>query len=242
MRLSKRKSDELREIKIEIDEKSHAEGAVWVSFGETKVYCTASIENTVPKFLKGSKTGWITAEYGMLPRSTHTRIEREAKQGLKSRTHEIQRLVARSLRTCVDLSTLGEKQIIIDCDVVKADGGTRTASITGGFVALSLACRKMLAEHKIFENPIQHAVVAISVGIVENEIVLDLDYQEDSSAQVDANFVFNELGQLVEIQGTAEKRAFTKEEYLSMLELAQKGAEELIRLQRKVLMPYMGNK
>lgn len=240
MRPSKRKPEQMREVKIEIDYDSHAEGAVWVSFGNTKVYCTATVDNRVPRFLKGTGQGWVTAEYGMLPRSTHDRMDREAKQGQKSRTHEIQRLIGRALRSAVDLKGFGERQIIVDCDVIKADGGTRTASITGGFVALSLAFRHMIEKRKLSSSPVKNAVVAVSAGVYENEPVLDLDYDEDSSAEVDTNFVFNDQGHLIEVQGTGEERAFTKDEFNKMLELAEKGAGELIRLQRQILMPNMG--
>ncbi len=236
MRPSKRLANEMRKVKIEIDENSNAEGAVMISFGETKVYCTATLENKVPRFLKGSRTGWVTAEYGMLPRSTGKRMDREAKQGIKPRSHEIQRLIARSLRTAVNLKALGERQIILDCDVIKADGGTRTAAITGAFVALSLAVRNLMTERKLSINPVKNAVVAISCGIYNGEPVLDLDYAEDSNATVDANFVFNDQGKIVEIQGTGEERAFSKEELDKMFVLAERGAGELLRLQRKALM------
>ena len=229
-RLVSREPDQMREISIQRDFIKHAEGSVLISFGDTRVVCTASIENGVPSFMRGSGAGWITSEYGMLPRSTGERMAREASKGKQSgRTQEIQRLIGRSLRAAVDLKTLGEMTIKIDCDVIQADGGTRTASITGVCIALFDALKN-------FGSPAKTQLIsAISVGIVNGEPVLDLEYLEDSNADTDMNVVVAEDGRFIEIQGTAENEPFSDRELMAMLVLAQKGAKELINLQRKVL-------
>jgi len=236
MRPSNRTTDQLRSINLETNFTIHAEGSVLISCGDTRVLCTASIENRVPRFLKGKNQGWVTAEYGMLPRSTHTRMGREAARGKQSgRTQEIQRLIGRSLRAAIDLDALGENTITIDCDVLQADGGTRTASITGGFVALSLAVNKLLADKVIKKNPIHGQVAAISVGIYKGEPVLDLDYPEDSEAETDMNVVMNDAGAFIEVQGTAEGHAFHRDELNAMLDLAEKGIQELMQHQRDAI-------
>lgn len=214
----------------------YAEGSVLVEFGETKVLCTASIEENVPRFLKGQGKGWVTAEYGMLPRSTHSRMARESAKGKQGgRTMEIQRLIARSLRAMVDLSLLGERMITIDCDVIQADGGTRTASISGGAVALVDAINHLMAQGKLKQNPLKQRVCAISVGIVNGQAVCDLEYEEDSQAQTDMNVVMCEDGRMIEIQGTAEGEAFSHEELLALLTLAKNGCEQIFALQHQVL-------
>lgn len=231
MRPDGRKNDELRPIKIEKNFIKNADGSVLIEFGNTRVICTASIENKVPPFLKDQKKGWITAEYGMLPRSTPVRMLREATAGrVGGRTHEIQRLIGRSLRAVVDLEKLGERTIWIDCDVIEADGGTRTASITGGYIALREAIKKAMNVGMITENPIKDSIAAISVGIVTGEPRLDLCYQEDSQAEVDMNIVMTGSGKFVEIQGTAEIMPFSKENLLQLLSLAEKGIREIIRI------------
>ena len=236
MRPSGRNPDQLREIKFTCGFTKHAEGSVLVEFGDTRVLCTASVDNFVPRFLKGKGEGWITAEYGMLPRSTHDRMGREASRGKQGgRTMEIQRLIGRSLRAAVDLGALGENQITIDCDVLQADGGTRTASITGGFVALSLAIQKMLERKQIKKNPIHGQVASVSVGIYNGVPVLDLDYAEDSNAETDMNVVMNDASAFIEVQGTAEGHAFRKEELDAMLELATRGIKQLLNKQREAL-------
>ncbi|GAB4255953.1 MAG: ribonuclease PH [Methylomicrobium sp.] len=236
MRPSGRNPDQLREIKFTCGYTKHAEGSVLVEFGDTRVLCTASVENTVPRFLKGKGEGWITAEYGMLPRSTHDRMGREASRGKQGgRTQEIQRLIGRSLRAAVDLKALGENTITIDCDVLQADGGTRTASITGGFVALSLAVQKMLAKKQLKQNPLHGQVASVSVGIYQGVPVLDLDYAEDSHAETDMNVVMNDAAAFIEVQGTAEGHAFRKEELDAMLDLATKGIRELLDKQAEAL-------
>ncbi len=236
MRPSGRAADQLREITFTKDFTKHAEGSVLVEFGETKVICTASIDNSVPRFLKGKGQGWVTAEYGMLPRSTHSRMGREASRGKQGgRTQEIQRLIGRSLRAAVDLNALGENTITLDCDVIQADGGTRTASITGGFVALSIAVQHLLDNRKIKKNPLHGQIASVSVGIYEGIPVLDLDYLEDSQAETDMNVVMNEAGAFIEIQGTAEGHAFRRDELNSMLELAEQGIGNLLEKQREVL-------
>ncbi|MDD5712504.1 MAG: ribonuclease PH [Smithellaceae bacterium] len=235
-RVDGRKGDELRDVKITRKFLSHPHGSVLIEMGNTKVICTASLEDGVPAFLKNSGTGWLTSEYSMLPASTHTRSPRESTKGkLGGRTHEIQRLIGRSLRTVTDLTRFGERTIYIDCDVIQADGGTRTASITGGFVALVDLFRKMKAEGIINEIPIRDHVSAVSVGIVEGELMLDLSYQEDSRAEVDMNFVMTGQGLFVEVQGTAEKVPFGKEQLAQMTELAAKGIETLIGKQKRCL-------
>ena len=236
MRPSGRSPDQLREIKFTCDYTRHAEGSVLVEFGDTRVLCTASAENRVPRFLKGKGEGWITAEYGMLPRSTHERMGREASRGKQGgRTLEIQRLIGRSLRAAVDLEALGENTITLDCDVLQADGGTRTASITGGFVALSIAVEKMLKDGVIKKNPIHGQIASVSVGIYQGIPVLDLDYPEDSSAETDMNVVMNEAGAFIEIQGTAEGHAFRQDELNAMLALAGSGIELLLKKQQEAL-------
>lgn len=234
-RPSNRAADELRCVHITQDFTIHAEGSVLIACGNTKVLCNASVENKVPRFLKGQGQGWVTAEYGMLPRSTHSRMGREAARGKQSgRTQEIQRLIGRSLRAAVDLKKLGENTITIDCDVLQADGGTRTASITGAFIALQTAVKKLLDEKKITENPIKFNIAAVSVGVYENHAVLDLDYPEDSNAETDMNVVMDEHGRFIEVQGTAEGEPFSAEHLNDLLALAKKGINELIEAQRSV--------
>jgi ribonuclease PH len=236
MRPSGRSPDQLREIRFTCNFTKHAEGSVLVEFGDTRVLCTASVETRVPFFLKGKGEGWITAEYGMLPRSTHERMQREAGRGKQGgRTLEIQRLIGRSLRAAVDMKALGEHTITIDCDVLQADGGTRTASITGGFVALSIAIQHLLDKRKIKKNPLHGQVASVSVGIFNGVPVLDLDYAEDSNAETDMNVVMNDAGAFIEVQGTAEGHAFRRDELNSMLELAEQGIEVLLENQRAAL-------
>ncbi|GLI53223.1 ribonuclease PH [Thermodesulfovibrio yellowstonii] len=231
MRPDGRKNDELRTIRIEKNFIKNADGSVLIELGNTRVICTASIENKVPPFLKDQKKGWITAEYGMLPRSTPVRMLRESTSGrVGGRTHEIQRLIGRTLRAVVDLEKLGERTIWIDCDVIEADGGTRTASITGGYIALVEAVKKTMNAGMITENPIKDSIAAISVGIVLGEPRLDLCYAEDSQAEVDMNIVMTGSGKFIEIQGTAEIYPFSKENLLQLLSLAEKGIREIIRV------------
>jgi ribonuclease PH len=231
-RPSGRAADEMRTVRFTRQFTRHAEGSVLVEFGDTRVLCTASVEPRVPPFLKGSGKGWITAEYGMLPRSTHSRMRREASQGKQGgRTMEIQRLIGRALRAVVDLEALGEVSITIDCDVLQADGGTRTASITGGYVALADAVDHLLATRKLTRNPLHGAVASVSVGIFDGVPVLDLDYAEDSNAETDMNVVMNDGGQFIEIQGTAEGHAFRRDEMDAMLDLASAGIRDLITRQ-----------
>jgi ribonuclease PH len=239
MRPSGRDVAQLREIKLTCGYTKHAEGSVLIEFGDTKVLCNASVEKSVPRFLKGKGEGWVTAEYGMLPRSTHSRMGREASQGKQSgRTLEIQRLIGRSLRAVMDLKALGEQTITIDCDVLQADGGTRTAAITGGYVALTLAVQTLLARKQIKFNPIHGQIAAVSVGICNGVPVLDLDYLEDSSAETDMNVVMNDAGAFIEIQGTAEGHAFRREELDLMLELASSGIDVLLAKQLEALQNY----
>jgi ribonuclease PH len=234
MRPSGRAPDQMRELKFEPGFTKHAEGACLISFGETRVLVTASIEEKVPPFLRGKGQGWVTAEYGMLPRATHTRGNREAAKGKQSgRTQEIQRLIGRSLRAVVDLKKLGERQILIDCDVIQADGGTRTASISGAWVALRIAVDKLLASKALAEDPIRTQVAAVSCGIYEGSPVLDLDYIEDSSAHSDGNFVLTGDGAIVEAQLTAEGECFDEESLLRLLRLARMGCTEIFREQLK---------
>ncbi|AZN35196.1 ribonuclease PH [Iodobacter ciconiae] len=236
MRPSSRRSDELRSVRITRQYTRHAEGSVLIEFGDTKVLCTASVEENVPSFLKGKGQGWVTAEYGMLPRSTNSRMRREAAQGKQSgRTQEIQRLIGRSLRSVVDMAALGERQIIIDCDVLQADGGTRTASITGAFVALSDAINGLIAAGKLTTSPIREHVAAISVGVYKGVAVLDLDYPEDSDCETDMNVVMTASGKFVEVQGTAEGDAFSREEMNTLLNLAEQGIRDLITMQKTAL-------
>ncbi|HBD19139.1 MAG TPA: ribonuclease PH [Arenimonas sp.] len=235
-RPSGRAHDELREVRIERNYTKHAEGSVLVSFGDTRVLCTASIDNKAPGFLRGKGEGWVTAEYGMLPRATNTRNDREASRGKQGgRTLEIQRLVGRSLRACVDRKALGERTITLDCDVLQADGGTRCAAITGAYVALCDAVAWLKARGEITRDPILGAVAAVSVGIWQGTPVLDLDYREDSGCDTDMNVVMNDGGGFIELQGTAEGHAFRREELDALLELAGKGVNELIALQRAAL-------
>ena len=235
MRVDGRNANDLRPVTITPDFNRYAEGSVLIAFGETRVICTASVEEKVPSFLEGQGKGWVTAEYGMLPRSTHTRSGRNT----GGRGQEIQRLIGRALRASVDMRTLGPRQITIDCDVIQADGGTRTASITGGWVALALAIRRLLAAGKLpakaSRDPMRHAVAAISAGIVEGEARLDLPYVEDSAAEVDFNFVMTDTGRFVEIQGAAEKDSFSAEDYASLVALASGGMKTLFALQREAL-------
>ena len=230
MRPSGRAPDQMREITIEPHFTKHAEGSVLVSFGETRVLVTASIEERVPPFLRGKGEGWVTAEYGMLPRATNTRMRREAKDGQSGRTQEIQRLIGRSLRAGVDRSALGERQIVVDCDVIQADGGTRCASITGGWVALRLAVNKLLKAGAISSDPLGTPVSAVSCGIYAGQPVLDLDYPEDSEAGVDANFVMTG-NRMIEVQMSAEGATFTRDQMAALLDLADKGAAELVAAQ-----------
>lgn len=231
-----RAADQMRSVSFTRRFAKHAEGSVLVEFGDTQVLCTASVEETVPSFLRGKGQGWITAEYGMLPRSTHTRSAREAARGKQGgRTLEIQRLIGRSLRAVTDLKALGERTITIDCDVLQADGGTRTASICGGYVALAQACRLLAKRRLAPANPLHGQVAAISVGIVGGVPVLDLDYREDSQAEVDMNVVMNDGGAFIELQGTAEGHAFRRHELDAMLALAAGGIERLFPLQTQAL-------
>ena len=235
-RPSGRAADELRTITIERHYTAHAEGSVLISCGDTKVLCTASVEERIPRFLKGKNQGWITAEYGMLPRSTGSRMGREAARGKQSgRTQEIQRLIGRSLRAAVDLGKLGEHSITLDCDVIQADGGTRTASITGAYVALADAIQHMLDNKMIKENPIARQIASVSVGIYEGLPVLDLDYPEDSNAETDMNVIMDINGHFIEVQGTAEGAPFSPNEMNAMIALADKGIKELIEHQRLAL-------
>jgi ribonuclease PH len=236
MRPSGRKPDELRTIRIERGFTRHAEGSVLIECGDTRVLCTASVEEAVPPFLRGKGQGWVTAEYGMLPRSTHTRTQREAARGKQSgRTQEIQRLIGRALRSIVDLERLGERQILIDCDVLQADGGTRTAAITGSFVAVHDAVAKLVAAGALAQSPILDSVAAVSVGIYRGVPVLDLDYAEDSDCDTDMNVVMTGRGGLVEVQGTAEGAPFARAELDAMLRLAEQGITELVGMQRRAL-------
>lgn len=236
MRPSGRTADELREVKITRNYTKHAEGSVLVEFGDTKVICTASVDRGVPRFLKGSGQGWVTAEYGMLPRSTTERMGREAARGKQTgRTQEIQRLIGRSLRAAVDMKQLGENTINIDCDVIQADGGTRTASITGASVALVDAIRHMQRKKIIKGDPLLHMIAAVSVGIYKGSPVLDLDYPEDSAAETDMNVVMTDAGGFIEVQGTAEGAPFSQNEMTAMLALARSGIEEIAAIQKKSL-------
>ena len=235
-RPSGRAPDEMRKVSLEPGAAKYAEGSCLARFGDTHVLCTASVEEKVPPFLRNTGAGWVTAEYGMLPRSTHTRTDREASRGKQSgRTQEIQRLIGRSLRAVTDMKVLGERQIRIDCDVLQADGGTRTAAITGSYVALYQAFQGLVAQKLIPALPLTDAVAAISCGIHGDIPVLDLDYAEDSTAETDANFILTGKGGIVEIQATAERTAFAEEKFLQLLNLARKGIGELVTLQRRAL-------
>ena len=236
MRPSSRAPDEMRSVTLTRDYTMHAEGSVLVEFGNTKVLCNASVEERVPGFLRGKEQGWVTAEYGMLPRSTTQRMGREAARGKQGgRTMEIQRLIGRSLRAVVDMQKLGERTVTIDCDVIQADGGTRTASITGGYVALAEAVLKLLADGTLTENPLTGAVASISVGIYQGTPILDLDYAEDSNAETDMNVVMTDSGQFIEVQGTAEGHPFSEEEMNQMLSLAKQGIDDLCAHQKAAL-------
>ncbi|MAQ85947.1 MAG: ribonuclease PH [Maritimibacter sp.] len=232
MRPSGRALDQMREISIETDFTRHAEGSCLIKCGETHVLCTASLEERVPPFLKNSGLGWVTAEYGMLPRATNTRMRREAKNGQSGRTQEIQRLIGRALRAGVDRVALGERQITVDCDVIQADGGTRCASITGGWIALRLAVNKLMKAGDIITDPLVDPVAAVSCGIYAGQPVLDLDYPEDSEAGVDGNFVLTGSGRMVEVQMSAEGATFSTDEMSELLALAQKGVSELVAAQK----------
>lgn len=235
-RPSGRSFDQLRSVTFELNATKHAEGSCLVKFGDTHVLCTASVDERVPSFLRNSGRGWVTAEYGMLPRSTNTRMDREASRGKQSgRTLEIQRLIGRSLRAVIDMDSLGERQIRIDCDVLQADGGTRTASITGGFIALYLALANLQSNGLITTLPVLDQVAAVSCGIYNGQVLLDLDYNEDSDAGVDANFVLTGTNKIIEVQATAEDKAFDKNEFNELLQLAEIGISQLVKLQKHAL-------
>ena len=239
MRHDGRKNNELRKIEFTVNYTKHAEGSVLAIFGDTKVLCTASVESNVPRWIRGQGSGWITAEYGMLPRATHTRSNREATRGKQSgRTQEIQRLIGRAMRGAINLKALGEKTITLDCDVIQADGGTRTAAISGAYLALKIAINNLLHKSLISINPLTNYLGAISVGIYQDEPILDLNYFEDSSAETDMNIVMNGLGEFIEVQGTAEGRAFKKTELDKMLTFAELGIQEIIMLQKKAFEQY----
>ena len=226
-----RKNDEMREVRVTKNYIMHPEGSVLIEFGNTKVICNATVEEKIPPFLRGSGTGWITAEYSMLPRATNNRVQREASKGkLAGRTMEIQRLIGRALRSSIDLSKLGERTIIIDCDVIQADGGTRTASITGAYLAMELAIEKLIDERKLNEIPIISKVAAISVGKIKNDILLDLEYEEDSKADVDMNIVMNDKGEFIEIQGTGEEATFTQDDLMKFIEISKNAFKKLFEL------------
>lgn len=236
MRPSGRRADQMRPVRFVPDFTSHAEGSVLAEFGATRVLCTASVEARVPQFLKGRQEGWVTAEYGMLPRATHTRAPREAARGKQSgRTQEIQRLIGRSLRAVIDRTALGERTVTIDCDVIQADGGTRTAAISGGYVALALAARRLVTSGSIATSPLHGQIAAVSVGIFNGTPVLDLDYAEDADAETDMNVVMNEAGGFIEVQGTAEGHAFLRGELDTLLDLASTGIDSLLAAQAAVL-------
>ncbi len=235
MRPSGRDTNEMRPVSIDIGVTRHAEGSCLIRCGDTHVLCTASIDERVPPWMKNSGLGWVTAEYGMLPRATHTRGNREAKRGQSGRTQEIQRLIGRSLRACIDRSALGERQIIVDCDVIQADGGTRCASITGGWVALRLAVNKLLTGSMVTSDPIIDHVAAVSCGVYAGQPVLDLDYPEDSEAGVDGNFVMTGAGRLIEVQMSAEGATFTREQMTELLDLAGDGCTSLVAMQAEAV-------
>lgn len=233
MRPSGRETNEMRTVSIDVGVTRHAEGSCLIRCGDTHVLCTASIDERVPPWMKNSGLGWVTAEYGMLPRATHTRGNREAKRGQSGRTQEIQRLIGRSLRACIDRSALGERQIIVDCDVIQADGGTRCASITGGWLALRLAVNKLLKSGMVTSDPIMDHVAAVSCGIYAGQPVLDLDYPEDSEAGVDGNFVLTGAGRLIEVQMSAEGATFTRDQMSELLDLANQGCDVLVAAQKE---------
>ena len=231
-----REVDNIRKVNVIRNYTIHAEGSVLISFGNTKVICTASVSDKVPPFLRNQGKGWITAEYSMLPRATGERTQRESAKGkLSGRTMEIQRLIGRSLRSCIDLEKLGERTITIDCDVIQADGGTRTTSITGGYIALAMAIERMVRNGVLEENPIKSKIAAISVGIVDGTPMLDLKYSEDSAAEVDMNVIMNDRGEFVEVQGTGEEATYTRAELNTLLDLAEKGINDLFEIQNKNL-------
>jgi len=232
----KRRWDQLRPVKITRGVMKNAEGSALIEMGDTKILCTATVEESVPPFLRNSGTGWVTTEYAMLPRSTKERIRRDGVRGkIGGRSHEIQRIIGRVLRAVVDFQKLGERSITIDCDVIQADGGTRTASITGGFVALSEACSYLMRRRFVEENPINDYIAAVSVGVVNHELVLDLDYEQDSVAEVDMNIAMTGAGLLVEVQGTAEEKPFSKNRLTELVKLAETGIQQLIKKQKEVL-------
>lgn len=236
MRPSGRAAGDIRSVRFTPDFTRYAEGSVLTEFGDTRVLCTASVEDRVPPWMRGKGSGWVTGEYGMLPRATHTRSAREAARGKQSgRTMEISRLIGRSLRAVTNLDALGERTVTLDCDVLQADGGTRTASISGAYVALALAMQRLSSKRKLKKNPLHGQVAAVSVGIYRGEPVLDLDYAEDSEAETDMNIVMNNAGHFIEVQGTAEGHAFTDEEFASMLALARAGIEHIVEIQNEIL-------
>ena len=236
MRPSGRTPDQLRPVKFVIDYTKHAAGSVLAEFGDTRVLCTASVENRVPNWLRGGGKGWVTGEYGMLPGSTNSRVAREAARGKQSgRTQEIQRLIGRSLRAAMNMKALGEKTVTLDCDVLQADGGTRTAAISGAYVALQIAMNRLCVRGEIKSNPVHGQIAAISVGIYQGTPVLDLDYAEDSQAETDMNVVMNDAGRFVEVQGTAEGHAFNRDEFDELLNLADKGIAEILQLQTSAI-------
>lgn len=236
MRPSGREPDQLRPVQFITEFTKHAEGSVLAVFGDTRVLCTASVEDRVPSWLRGAGQGWVTGEYGMLPRSTHSRSGREAARGKQSgRTQEIQRLIGRSLRAATDLKALGEKTVTLDCDVLQADGGTRTAAVSGAYVALQLAMRRLCKERKLRSNPLHGQIAAVSVGIYAGIPVLDLDYAEDSQAETDMNIVMNEAGRFIEVQGTAEGHAFSQDEFNSLITLATSGIRQIIDAQNRAI-------
>lgn len=236
MRPSGRAPNEMRPVKFTTNYTRHAEGSVLAEFGDTRVICTATVENRVPPWLRGANQGWVTGEYGMLPRATHTRTAREAARGRQGgRTMEIQRLIGRSLRAAVDLAALGERTLTLDCDVIQADGGTRTAAISGAYVAMVLAMQDLQASHALKKNPVHGHIAAVSVGIWSGEPVLDLDYAEDCEAETDMNVVMNEAGRFVEIQGTAEGHAFSRGEFHALIELAEHGVREIVAAQNEAI-------
>ena len=231
MRNNGRKNNEMREVKVTKNYIIHPEGSVLIEFGNTKVICNATVEEKVPPFLRGTKSGWITAEYSMLPRATNSRVQREASKGkIMGRTMEIQRLIGRALRSTIDLEKIGERTIIVDCDVIQADGGTRTASITGAYLAVELAIEKLIDDGKLKEIPIKSRVAAISVGKVKDDILLDLEYEEDSRADVDMNIVMNDKGEFIELQGTGEESTFTQKELLDFIEISKNAFKVLFNL------------
>ena len=236
MRPSGREASELRELHFRTDYTIHAEGSVLAEFGNTRVLCTASVEDRVPGWMRNTGRGWVTAEYGMLPRSTHTRSGREASRGKQGgRTLEIQRLIGRSLRAVTDLEALGERSVTLDCDVIQADGGTRTAAISGSYVALAIAMRRLVDAGSLRTNPLHGQVAAVSVGIYQGVPVLDLDYDEDSEAETDMNIVMNDAGRFIEVQGTAEGHAFTDDEFKAMLDLARNGIAQIVGAQNEAI-------